>query len=257
MNKLLKIVLLLLAGVLGYAIGNYLPLDFLRPSFTDEILSKAEYYRLLISIISAIITFSAVLVALFKDDLREIWKRPIVLFEVPEEITIEDLNSSLESEIVSDTPIANRYISRMEVRNTGNLPAINAEIYLDKLEFIPKDSTIIQNIETSGAALKWNGTESSIIIIPPGGKKLIKIAEITAPEKISTPESEKLNKPPVLSIGEISNSKDKAKGKWIAKFSFYAQNHRPTSFTVEIEWNGVWKTRLTEFKQQYQITKKA
>jgi hypothetical protein len=257
MNKLYKIGLLFIAGIVGYSIGNYIPVELLKPNFTDENLNKGEYYRLLISIISALITFMAVLVALFKDDLREIWKRPIINFATPDEITIEDLSSNIESETVNDTPISNRYISRIEVINTGNLPAINAEIYLDKLEFTPKDSTIVQNIEASSSALKWNGTESNTIIIPPGGKKLIKIAEITPPEIISTPESEKLNKPPILSIGDISNTKDKSKGKWTAKFSLYAQNHKPTSFTIDIEWNGVWKTRLTEFKNHYQITKRA
>ena len=147
MNKLYKVGLLFATVIVGYSIGNYLPIELLKPNFTDENLSKGEYYRLLISIISALITFMAVLVALFKDDLREIWKRPIIQFATPDEITIEDLSSNIESETVNDTPISNRYISRIEVINTGNLPAINAEIYLDKLEFTPKDSTIIQNIE--------------------------------------------------------------------------------------------------------------
>lgn len=257
MNKYLKIGLPLIAGIIGYFVGNYLPIRFLTPSFTDETLTKGEYYRLMISIISAVITFSAVLVALFKDDLREIWKRPIIQFAMPSEVTVEDLNSSFESESVNDTPIANRYVSRIEVKNIGNLPTLNAEIYLDKLEFTPKDSTIVQNIEASSSALKWNGKETSSIIIPPGGRKLVEIVEITPPEKISTPDSAKQNKPPTLIIGEIHNSKDKAKGKWSAKFSLYAQNHKPTSFVVEIEWNGVWKTRLAEFKNHYQITKKA
>jgi hypothetical protein len=154
-------------------------------------------------------------------------------------MTIEDLNSSLESETASDIPVAKRYYSRIEVKNIGNMPALNAEIYLDKLEYIPKDSTISQNIECSGAALNWNGSESHTIIIPPGGKKLIKIV-----------------KPPLLTIGEIENNKETAKGKWTATFSLYAQNLKPISFTVEIEWNGIWKTRLTEFKKLYKIAQK-
>ena len=256
MRKLYKISVLLIIGMIGYSLGNYIPMEIFNPNFTDENLTKSDYYRLLIAIISAIITFFAVLVALFKDDLRELWKRPIIQFCTPDEMTIEDLNSSLESETASDIPVAKRYYSRIEVKNIGNMPALNAEIYLDKLEYIPKDSTISQNIECSGAALNWNGSESHTIIIPPGGKKLIKIVEILAPEKISTPESEKINKPPLLTIGEIENNKETAKGKWTATFSLYAQNLKPIRFTVEIEWNGVWKTRLTEFKKLYKIAQK-
>ena len=257
MNKLYKICFLIILVIVGYLLGNFIPAELFKANFIDEKLNKGEYYRLQISIISAVITFLTVLVALFKDDLRELWKRPKIQFSTPDEITIEDLNSSLESEAANDTPIAKRYISRIEVMNIGNMPTLNAEIYLNKLVYIPKDSTISQNYECSGSALKWNGTESHLIIIPPGGKKLIKIVEITPPEKTSTPESVKLNKPPVLYIGEIENAKDKAKGKWTATFSLYAQNHKPTSFTVEIEWNGIWKNRLAEFKTLYKITKKA
>lgn len=256
MHKLYKISILIIVGIIGYSLGNFIPNELFIPKFTDETLNKSEYYRLLFSIFSAIITFFAVLVALFKEDLRELWKRPVIQFCTPDEITIEDLNSSLESETASDIPVAKRYYSRIEVKNIGNMPALNAEIYLDKLEYIPKDSTIPQNIECSGSALSWIGSESHTIIIPPGGKKLIKIVEISAPEKISTPESEKLNKPPLLSIGEIENSKENAKGKWTATFSLYAQNHKPIRFTVEIEWNGVWKTRLAEFKKLYKIAQK-
>ena len=256
MNKLYKILLLIAALVLGYIVGNFLPLDILKPNFTDNQIDKAEYYRLLVSIISAIITFSAVLVALFKDDLRELWKRPIVRFNIPEQMTIEDLNSSLESETVNATPIASRYISRIEVKNDGNLPVINAEIYLDKLEFVPKDSNIKQNLECTSSALVWNGDYVSNIIIPPGGKKLVEIAQIFPPETFSTPDSQKINRPATLIIGQVESTKDRNKGKWIAKFSLYAQNHRPTSFEVEIDWNGLWKTRLTEFNNHYQIKKK-
>jgi hypothetical protein len=257
MIKFYKIGVIILAVIIGYLLGNFIPSNIFKPDFTGEAINKEEYYSLLVSVISAGITFCAVLIALFKDDLRELWKRPIIEFLTPDEMTIEDLNSSLESETSNDNPISNRYISRIVVKNTGNMPALNAEIYLDKLEYIPRDSSISQNLECSGSALKWNGTEAHSIIIPPGGKKLIKIVEIEAPEKISTPESERLSKPPVLFIGEIENVKDKTKGKWTATFNLYAQNHKPTSFTVEIEWNGVWKTRLAEFKTLYKITKKA
>jgi hypothetical protein len=257
MNKFYKIGIAILIGVIGYLIGNYLPLDLFKPEFTSSELSKGEYYRLIISILSAIITFGAVIVALFKDDIREQWKRPKIEFCTPSEITIEDIATSLDSESGNDSVKANRYLSRVEVINKGNLPAMNAEIYLDKLEFTPKDSAIVQHIESSSSALDWNGTESLTIIIPPGGKKLINIVEITPPEIVSTPDSEKTKRASNLIIGNIINTKEQTKGKWTASFSLYAQNHKPTNFKVEIIWSGVWKNRLTEFNNQYQINKKA
>lgn len=257
MNKYYKIGVAILIGIVGYLIGSYVPLELFKPEFTDNTLSKGEYYRLVISVISAVITFGAVFVALFKDDMREQWKRPRIEFCTPTEMTIEDISTSLDSESGADTVKANRYLSRVEVNNKGNLPALNAEIYLDKLEFTPKDSSIPQHIESSSTALEWNGTESLSIIIPPGGKKLINIVEITPPEIISTPDSEKTKKASKLIVGNIENTKEQIKGKWTATFSLYAQNHKPTNFSVEIVWSGLWKNRLTEFNNHYQISKKA
>ena len=31
----------------------------------------------------------------------------------------------------------------------------------------------------------------------------------------------------------------------------------PVSFKLEIEWTGIWKNRLTEFNNQFKISKKA
>lgn len=257
MNNIYKIGFFIITMGIGYIAGNKIPIEIFKPNYTEVALNKSEYFTIILSVLSTIITFCAILIALFKEDLRALWKRPIVLFLTPDEMTVEDLKASLESEIQNDTPIANKYISRIEVKNNGNLPLLGAEIYLDKLEFTPKDSSIAQNIECSGSALKWNGTENQSIIIPPGGKKLIKIVEIHQPENFSTPKSEKTDKPPLLIIGEIENTKEKAKGKWTATFGLYAQNHKSTDFTVEIEWNGTWTKRLTEFNKYYKITKTA
>ena len=251
-----KIIILIVCVVIAYMIGNWFPIEKLKPQLTEEPIAKVEYYKLVVSIIAAFITFVAVLVALFKDDLREKWKFARVNFNTPANMTIEvttDSSNSDSAEIIQ----AIKYISRIEVHNTGNLPTMNAEIYLDDLQYIPKDSTIPQLIETTGTPLKWNGTESETIIIPPGGRKLIQIVEVIAPEKISLPDSEKINKPPQLIIGNISNLKDQLKGKWIATFTLYAQNHKSKSFKIEIEWNGLWKARLMEMNNYFKIEKKA
>lgn len=253
MNRLLKVGILIICVLLGYGFGNYLPIEVIKPSFTETSLSKGEYFRLIVSIISATITFFALVVALFKDDIRELWKRPRINFSLPEKHTIEDTNSALDSESGTETIKAKRYVTRIEIQNTGNLPALSCEMYLDKLEFIPKDTSISQHIECSSAPLDWNGTDSPTIIIPPGGKKLLDIIEVTAPEKVSTPDSAKTNNKSQLFIGTIPNDKDQPKGKWTAKFSLYAQNHNPVSFNLEIEWNGLWKNRLTEFSSHFQI----
>jgi len=255
MKKFYKIGILILSIGIGYFVGNFLPIEIFKPSFSNDALSKGEYYRLIVAIISASITFFALFIALFKDDIRELWKRPRISFSLPDKHTIEDTDSSLDSESGTETIKAKRYLTRIEIKNSGNLPALNCEMYLDKLEFIPKETSIAQNIECSSAPLKWNGTESPTIIIPPGGKKLLDIIEVKAPEKVSTPDSARTNNKTKLFIGTIPNNNDQAKGKWKVKFSLYSQNHNPVSVEVEIEWNGLWKNRYSEFSSHFQIKK--
>jgi hypothetical protein len=57
MRKLYKISILIIIGMIGYSIGNFIPLEIFNPNFTDEILTKSDYYRLVNAIISSIITF--------------------------------------------------------------------------------------------------------------------------------------------------------------------------------------------------------
>lgn len=238
---------------IAYLFGNYLPIEAIRPIITDKTLSKGEYNSFISSLISSIITFFTLLIALFKEDLRELWKRPILKFELPENHTIEDLDSSLDSESEIETIIAKRYLSSIQIINSGNLPALDCEMYLDSLEFTPNDSSIKQNIFCPSSSLEWNGTESKIVVIPSGGKKIIDIIMVTAPEKYSTPDSEKTNNKSQLHIGLIPFENYECKGIWNAKFILFAKNHKPVNLDIEVKWNGVWKGRLTDFDKLFQI----
>lgn len=254
--NLKKTLLILMPLIIGYVAGHFFPVEILKPNYPEtEILNKSEYYRFIVSIIAAIITFIAVLVALFKDDLREYWKRPKLVFSEPLQMTIEELNSNSESGSSNDNLTANKYISRIEIKNDGNLPAINTEIFLEKLEYKEKDTNIVQNIECYGKPLEWNGTELTSMILPVGAKKLIDIVVITAPEKVSKPDSQTTKNPSKIYIGGIKNNNEHLKGTWYATFGLYAQNHDPISFKIEMEWTGIWKPRLSEYKTQYQIKK--
>lgn len=253
MNK--KYLLFLIPLVVGYIAGHIFPIGILKPNYLEtETLNKAQYYQFVVSIIAASITFCAVLVALFKDDLREFWKKPqINIIMSTDRHTIEEFNTSSESESSSDQLIAGKYISKVEIENVGNLAALGTEIILEKFEFKEKDTSIVQTIECSGKPLNWNGLDTTSITLPVGAKKTISIVTISAPEKVSRPDGQSVRVRSKIIVGEVETKKDQTKGTWTAVFTIYAQNHKPTSFTVEMEWTGIWKTRLTEFNSQYKI----
>jgi hypothetical protein len=250
-------VILVISLLVGYILGNYIPTDILKPNYVGDTITLSDYYKLLVSIVSASMTFLALVIALFKDDIREMWKRPRLSFSLPDNHTIEDTYSYLDSESGSETIRAKKYVSRVLIKNSGNLPALHCEMYLVSLEFVPKSASLTQNIECSSAPLEWNGIGATPIIISPGGSKMVNIVEITAPEKVSTPDSAKTNKNPQLIIGTIPNHEDHDKGDWKAKFSLFAQNHSEVvSIEVHINWSGLWKNRLADFNSQYKIESK-
>lgn len=255
MNK--KYLLLLIPVIIGYLMGIYFPLSLLKPAFPEsEIFSKAEYYRLLIMTISAFITLCAVIVALFKDDLREYWKKPTISVRMPTAPTTEIFSDNAQTNSSTDPLIASNYITKISIENTGNLAAISTEIILEKLIFTEKDTNIKQEIECSGKPINWNGTDSTSVTLAVGAKKSITILNISAPLKTSRPDGQTSKEPSNIIVGENKCNKDHNKGKWVATFTIYAQNYKPTSFEIEFEWNGIWKTRLTEFNSQFKINLK-
>ncbi len=162
MNK--KYLLFLTPLIVGYLLGIYFPLSLLKPTFTvNEELNKAEYYRMLISLMSAFITFCAVLVALFKDDLREFWKKPNIKVTMSTTPTSEIFSDMSQTNSSTDPLITSSYITKVEIENTGNLSALNTEIILEKLVFTEKDTNIKQNIECSGKPIRWNGLDATSV----------------------------------------------------------------------------------------------
>lgn len=249
----LKYLLLIIPILVGYIIGHIFPIDLFMPKFEGgQEFDKAEYYRFIMSVLSALITGTAVIVALFKDDFREMWKKPKIDVNFQNGVR-EVFNDESESNSSSDPLIASKYISKIEILNNGNLASLNTEIFLEKLEYKEKESSIIHNIDCTGKALDWNGTDSNNIILPVGSKKSLDIVIITAPEKVSKPDAPVEKKNSTIIFGDVECSKEHNKGVWYATFTIYSQNHKPKSFKIEMEWNGVWKTRLSDFNSYFTI----
>lgn len=250
-----KIGIGLVIAIIAYIIGNWIPLDFLRPNIVETEANSSQFLSIAISSISAFVTFLAVIVALFKEDIRKYWEFSNLKVTIPSNNIVEKLNSqSGTAQSSEDIHLeAQLYHSRIEIINAGNLPAIGAEIYLEKLEFNNEGYTNTQFIETSGSPLNWNGTDKFSVIIPPGGRKLVDIVELIGPEKQSLPDGEKTTIPSKLIIGNVSNPQDYTKGKWTGTFGIYSQNAKPLRFQVVVEWSGKWEKRLAEMKRFLKI----
>lgn len=242
-------------AIIAYLIGNIIPIKYLSPTIEFTTIKSAEYYGLIVSSISAFVTFLAVIIALFKEDIRKKWIFSKIEVSIPEENFFEVLNSSIgnTTDNTNQALEAVKYNCKIEIFNSGSISAMGLEIQLESLIFKGTDYPTPQIIETFSRSLSWNGNGETKINISPEGKKTISILELTAPEQQSSPEGDNLTIPAKLNIADIDNYPDFKKGKWTGSFAIFSTNAKPVRFTIEIVWNGRWQKRASEMKNNLKI----
>ncbi len=99
MKWYLKVGIGISIAIIAYLIGNWIPIKYLNPTIDFTSIKSAEYYGLIISSISAFVTFLAVVIALFKDDIRKKWIFSKIELSIPEENFFEVLNSDTEGQV--------------------------------------------------------------------------------------------------------------------------------------------------------------
>jgi hypothetical protein len=114
--------------------------------------------------VGAILTFLAVFVALLKEELQRLWRRPVLDVSVKTQppdchIGLTKYNDSQGSHFLSE---GNCYYLRLWVYNKGNLPATNVQVFASRLfqetiskEFIPVNNFLPMN-------LIWANTKNEI-----------------------------------------------------------------------------------------------
>ncbi len=242
--------------IVGYLMGIWLPISMLQFEVVSSQPDTIDVLNLSIRLFAAVSTVAAVIVALFKEDLRKIWVHSKIQVQLPDENFSENLYSD-KIEDNSQNPLkAESYICLLEVLNNGNISATGVEIYIESLTFEGPNYPTSQTISVNDKSLSWSGITESKIPIPPEGKKKVKILEILAPEEQSDPEGTITNVPPKLRISDTIIDENFDNGEWEAKYAIYSTNSKPIRFTLLIKWNGKWENRASEMKSCLTISHK-
>lgn len=214
-------------------------------SYKKGIVDDEPFMRITVMIISSLITVLAMIVALFKEDIRGLFVRP-------------KLNLSKENNLKENTHQAGKnnieainYYYKILVHNVGNIPAKEVEIYLNHLKYKKNDSQIFKEIEVDGIPLLWQNSESKQIMIPRNSKKSLTLFDILPPSEVSTPDQvpSNMSNQPKFKIGKNEYCVDGEISEWIMSFSIYSDNAKPISIQLSIQWNGKWESRLTEMNE--------
>lgn len=235
-----KIVVLLCFAslIIGYFLGVFLPFGLGPCNMSNEPISKGDYYGNFINGFVALGTCSAVIVALFLDEIRSLFKKVTFNIQLDNEEAIEEVEN------IKGTKKAKRYHNSIQFFNNGNINAQNCELYLESAKFTSENSTSTLTVENT--PINWN-QDNNIVYIPYQGKKVLPLFEIIAPQKQSTPDGKTDIIPAVLRILGLRDTDAKA-GQWELIYCLYSTNSKPQKFKYIIEWNGSWEERQTEMR---------
>ena len=247
-----KIMFFLVAVLIAYLIGVFFPIQSLTFNVDYSIkISSGDLFYYFVSLVQAIATIGAVIVALFSDNIKAYMKRPILEISLHSEDLIEELenNGDLNKK-------AKRYHNSIDIFNKGNGNVENCEICIESILFKGMGASTYSTITDNESHIYWNSREEQkTTYIPVQGKKNFLLYEIFPPEEQGTPGGGKLAQIPArLKIGEVNIPEEYCGGEWKVHLCLYSPCMQPTKFTITIKWDGDWENRQMEMKNKVSNT---
>lgn len=221
----------------GYILGWIIPPWHIIPENSG--MSQAESYETMINLLTAIGTIAAVIVALFLNEIRSCFKA----VKLDARLHSDEFKEDVED--VKKIKRATRYYNELLIVNSGNLNALNCELYIESAKIIYRNNSIRQLHIPNDQV--WGGISGKEIYIPSDGKKIIPLFELLQPEEQSTPDGNLVSTLPrlkILGIDELTG----IDGVVHIEYCIYAVNSHPLRFQLSLDWTGKWEQRKEEMK---------
>lgn len=235
--------------IIAYILGNIIPWKVFVPNidWTKKI-SSGEYFYYCITVIQAIGTIGAVLVALFSDAIKSYLRKPALEFRLHKENVSEVLDEN-------KTNIkAKAYHGAIDIFNNGNSNAEDCELHVESIIFKGHGMTCGTELLSGDYPLSWNEDDKKTYI-PVRGKKSFSILTILPPISQSTPGGQAQTLPASMSIGTFETPAEFNGGEWTVSISLYSPClGKPHKLSLIIVWDGSWENRETEMKKKIRLT---
>lgn len=222
----------------------------------DTAITTYQMWHLILVGVAAGITLLAVLVALFKDDVRGLWRRPVLQASI--QLKAPDCH---KTEMVRYDPRSGAlydkhpcYYFRIWVQNTGNLRAEQVQVYASRLSREYGDGTFREDTRFLPMNLKWAhgqqlpaGPEIFAAGISPEMGKHCDLGHIVHPRMRSQTDNTVLNVLPDktvleldLEVAPLTLNHLIPPGIYRLHLTLAAANCRPITKTLEIKLKGEW-----------------
>jgi hypothetical protein len=248
MNRRFKNALWYGIPLLALAYIFYRTYIHLKPLAQKQSITTYQFYDLVIKVIAALLTLSAVVVALFKDSLLSLFKY------VDFKITNRDQDFIAETMGLGSPPLlADSYKTFLKIGNEGNIVAEACAIKVIEIRFTHHNSGVSKPINVfDSIPIKWNNDKEEVNIHP-DSHYLVSIISLSINEIPTVPGKDQ-GQNSVLSIGGIPISKDYTNGKLEAIFQLVCKNHKGIKYNITVVWNGEWRSRLSDIKEFYTVS---
>lgn len=185
-------------------------------------------------------TVLAVIVALFKDDLR----RPRLQIQPVESDWVEEGDvQSISSAVIPGVNSMNyvtEYSTSVKLLNVSSILAKDCQLHFLKMCKDGRDGTRHLNAERILDSVPIN----------PRSDHSVKVLELFLPP-VSDQETAQ---PPALRIG-TQILKNPGRGEWFCTYRVTGSNIVPTDLILKVTWDGDWKHRKTEMKLKVEEVK--
>lgn len=202
------------------------------------------YY--LFTILGAIGTLCAVLVALFKESILNFLHHPDLSFTLTDsDGFVEEIDSSQQN------PQADKYNCVLKITNNGTIAASSCFVCIEDIGYADSKGRTLHKMKDYQNKMKlwW---EDPYVEIPKGLSKEIRLFNIDAVSGVGTPVSNSACCHLELNGFKLKDNKSK-KGYWEICYCIGYNNGEHKHFKLIVDWNGEWKTRKTEMKDVLHI----
>lgn len=230
------ILIILLFLFVGYFVGCLWPISVLHVELSPSPISKGDHWRNLINLIAAFGSVSAVVVALFKEEIQGCFKSVKLDFHLGDKKAIEDIDTN---DMQHTKALC--YHNHVVIKNNGNVNALTCEVNIDKIEHMAPGDISPTPLKITNDKFSFGSHNSQVYIPAQGGSKTFEIFKITSSTMPSGDSS------PLLMIGDNSFNTPHS-GTWTIECTISMTNAKPVPLTIFLEWNGVWCDRINEMQ---------
>lgn len=240
-----KIIISLIIGIIiGFVIGITV-LDCFHVPIEDKSYGVLEAVYYISTPLATIITFLAVIVALFGNEIRMWLYREKCDVSIDRNIFVEDIAGQEHLPNIE----ARKYDCNLCIENVGGSEIEGLGLFIKSVSYRENKDAKVKKLKVlNQKALYWNKPDELRVNFLPLDKKFVPILRIHPNITTQTPDDKQSSvKPLHISImGHSLDGKYNKKGIWEIEYTLSTTRKLIKEFTVIVSWTGTWQQREKE-----------